>query len=283
MTDAPDLERRLLPFKAKGTPDEFWTVSRHRVSLADAEAGTDREKQHLALAALFAGRGFREGERDAERLKTTLELFRRAQSKGCFPEQLKTVESQVLNQVRLSGGAPEPETVGERAKKAFTDVAAYLLSDRAVFDAVSDDDAAWFDDKGVAATVRAGRGLFVRTGGDGWSRLVIRVLDRDDLVLRPAEYENLNASAEPVLLDVPSGVMSFGQPMAKPEECLEVAVAAGVYRVALHALKHGETWLAIAARTEATEATNEVPDGLVRYGRSRPGILEPGWPLIVCQ
>jgi hypothetical protein len=181
-----------------------------------------------------------------------------------------------LNQLRLSGGGSEPQIVGKKAKTVFTHVAMFLLSDGGAFDAISEESDAWSDDKGMAATVRAGRGLFICTGGDGWDRCEIRILDRDELVLLSAEYKNLTTSAEPVLLNVPSGAMRLGQPMAKPDECLEMKIEPGVYRVALHSLKYGEKCIAVAARTNLADANNTLPDASPRYGHNCPGILAPG-------
>ena len=60
MSEPDALERRLLPPKANGTPDELWLVVRRRASLVE-QADTKQGKQHLAMAALFAGRGFQAG------------------------------------------------------------------------------------------------------------------------------------------------------------------------------------------------------------------------------
>jgi hypothetical protein len=101
-------------------------------------------------------------------------------------------------------------------------------------------------------------------------------LDRDELVLLSGDYKNVTSSADPALLDVSLGVLRLGQPMAKADECLELKVEPGVYRIGLHSLKHGEKWIAVAARTDLAEATNTLPDSPPRYGHSLPGILATG-------
>jgi hypothetical protein len=269
----PDaLERRLLAPKAKGTPDQFWHVVTRRVSLVEG-ADTNRVKQHLAMAALFAGRGFQAGERDATRLTKYLAVFREAQTNQCFPVQLQATQARILNQLRTAGGNPEPEILAKKAKNVFTHVALYLISDGTSFDTISNDHGRWSDDKGMRATVQAGLGLFIHTGADGAIRLEVRVVDGDDLALGSREYETLSSSAEPVLLALPSGRFRLGQPLAKSDECLEVDVEAGVYRVALYNLSCGETCVVVAARTDLENALNQPPESEPRYGQSIGGIL----------
>jgi hypothetical protein len=273
MEEMDALERRLLPPKAKGTPDEFFLLATRRGSLAESEAGTDREQQHLALAAFFGGRAFQAGERDADRLSAFLALFRRAQAKQCFPLQLQIVQARIVNHLRVSGGASEPKVLTKKAKTVFTHVAMYMISDAHTFDEISDDDKQWSDDKGMQATVHAGQGLFISTGADGWVRHELRVVDGDDLALLSREYKDLSSSAEPVLLAVPSGVVRLGQPLANAEECLDVKVEPGVYRVAMYNLKYGEKCVIVANRTDLGNALNELPNGATRYGQSTAGIL----------
>ena len=112
-------------------------------------------KQHLALAALLAGRGFQAGERDTTRLTAYLALFREAQAKQCFPLQLQAIQARIINQLRISGGISEPEILAKKAKTVFTHVAMYLISDATNFETISNDDTRWFDDKGMRATVQA--------------------------------------------------------------------------------------------------------------------------------
>ncbi len=197
MSEPDALERRLLPPKAKGTPDELWLVVTRRASLVE-QADTKQGKQHLAMAALFAGRGFQAGERDATRLTEYLAVFREAQTNQCFPVQLQAIQSRIINQLRTAGGISEPEILAKKAKNVFTHVAMYLIGDGTSFDAISNDHGRWSDDKGMRATVQAGLGLFIYTGADGTIRLEVRVVDRDDLALGSREYENLSSSAEPV-------------------------------------------------------------------------------------
>ena len=58
-----------------------------------------------------------------------------------------------------------------------------------------------------------------------------------------------------------------------PEECLEVAVDPGVYRVALYSLDHGEACVVIAGRTDLESARNPPPASEPRHGQSIGGIL----------
>jgi hypothetical protein len=272
MSDLDALERRLLPPKAKGTPDEFWLVVTRRASLI--ERGDEREvKQHLAIAALLAGRGFQAGERDVARLTTYLALFREAQARQCFPSQLQSTQARIVSHLRTAGGIAEPEIVVKKAKNVFTHVAMYLVSDGSSFDTISNDHAHWSDDKGMRVTVQAGLGHFIYTGADGTIRLEVRIVDRDDLALGSREYKNMDASAEPALLAIPSGRFRAGQPGAKSEECLEVAVKPGVYRVALYSLSYGEKCVVVAARTDLESAMNPVLEFEPRYGQSVGGIL----------
>lgn len=202
------------------------------------------------MAALFAGRGFQAGERDATRLTTYLALFREAQAKQCFPLQLQAAQARIINQLRTAGGISEREILANKAKNVFTNVALYLMSDGASFDTISNDHGRWSDDKGMRATVQAGVGLFIYTGADGTIRLEARVVDA-----------------------LPSGRFRLGQPLAKSEECLEVDVDPGVYRVALYNLSYGEKCVVIAARTDLEIATNQQPESEPRYGQSIGGIL----------
>ncbi len=273
MSDPDALERRLLPPKAKGTPDEFWLVATRRASLVEGEGDDKRVKQHLAMAALFASRGFQAGERDTTRLTTYLALFREAQTKECFPLQLEPIRARILNELRVAGGISEPEILTKKAKDVFTHIAMYLISDAVSFDTISNDDTRWSDDKGMRATVQAGLGLFIYTGADGTTRHEVRVVDRDDLALGSREYKNLTSSCDPVLLALPSGRLRLGQPMAKSEDCLEVEVEPGVYRVALYNLSYGDKCVVIAARTDLESAMNQPPESEPRYGQSIGGIL----------
>lgn len=270
MSDADALERRLLPPKAKGTRDEFWQLATRRSSLAESEAGTHRESQHLALAALFAGRGFQAGERDSERLSAYLALFRRAQAKRCFPHQLKTVEARIRSELRVSASEAEPRVLTKKAKTLVTHVALYFVADAKTFDAISEDESLWSDDDGMRATVQSGRGVFIYTGSDGLVHHEIRLVD-GDLSLSPREYDMLTSSSEPVLLSVPSGVLRVGEPY--PVDPLELAVEPGVYRVALYNLDCGERCIIVAVRTPLADATNTLPEERARYGQSTPGIL----------
>ncbi len=77
-----------------------------------------------------------------------------------------------------------------------------------------------------------------------------------------------------VLLALPSGRIRLGQPLAKSEECLEVDVEAGVYRVALYNLSYGEKCVVVAARTDLESAVNQPPESEPRYGQSIGGILD---------
>ena len=149
----------------------------------------------------------------------------------------------------------------------------YLVSDATSFDAISNDEARWSDDKGMRATVQAGLGLFIHTGGDGTIRHEVRVLDRDDLALGSHEYKNLTSSAAPVLLALPSGRLRLGQPRGKTEECLDVEVEPGIYRVALYNLDYGKKCVVTAARVGLESAMNPVPEAEPRYGQSIGGIL----------
>jgi hypothetical protein len=284
MADPDALERRLLPPKAKGTPEEFWLVVTRRHSLAEG-ADAKQQKQHLALASLFAGRGFHAGERDATKLAKYLAVFRDAQAKQCFPVQLQATEARIVNELRTAEGISAPETLAKKAKNVFTDLAMYLLSDGNNFDTISNDDARWSDDRGMRGTVQAGLGLFIYTGADGTIRLEVRVVDGDELALGAREYKNLTSSAEPAILAVPSGRLRLGQPLATREECLEVAVEPGVYRVALYSLSYGEKCVVVAARTALGSAITQVrprplprieeqlPESPPRYGQSVGGIL----------
>ncbi|MBX3189684.1 MAG: hypothetical protein KF819_21850 [Labilithrix sp.] len=273
MSDLDALERRLLAPKAKGTPDELWLLVTRRASLAEGGGDAKQVKQHLAMAALFAGRGFKAGERDTARLTTYLALFREAQAKQCFPLQLQATEARIINELRAAGGISEPEILTKKAKSVFTHVALYLVSDETSFDTISHDDSRWADDEGMRATVQAGLGLFIYTGADGTTRHEVRVVDRDDLALGSREYKNLTSSSAPVLLALPSGRLRLGQPLAKRDECLEVEVEAGVYRVALYNLSNGEKCVVIAARTNLESALNQLPESEPRYGQSIGGIL----------
>lgn len=273
MSDPDPLERRLLPPRAKGTPDEFWVLVTRRASLVEGGGAAKQVKQHLAMASLFAGRGFQAGERDTTRLTKYLALFREAQAKQCFPLQLQATQARIINQLRTAGGISEPEILTKKAKNVFTHVAMYLISDGTNFDTISNDDTRWSDDKGMRATVQAGLGLFIYTGADGTIRHEVRVVDRDDLALGSREYKNLTSSSDAVLLAVPSGRLRLGQPLAKREECLEVEVEPGVYRVALYNLEYGEKCVVIAARTNLQSAMNQRPEAEPRYGQSIGGIL----------
>jgi hypothetical protein len=284
MSDPDALERRLLPPKAKGTPEEFWLVVTRRYSLVEG-ADPKHGKQHLAMAALFAGRGFQAGERDATRLTTYLAVFREAQAKQCFPAQLEATQARILNQLRTAGGISAPELLAKKAKNVFTHLAMYLVSDGNNFETISNDDGRWADDKGMRGTVQAGLGLFIYTGADGTIRLEVRVVDGESLALGPREYTNLASSTEPVVLAVPSGRLRLGQPLAMREECLEIAVEPGMYRVALYSLSCGERCVVVAARTDLGSARTQVrprplprieeqlPESEPRYGQSIGGIL----------
>lgn len=273
MSDPDALERRLLPPKAKGTPDEFWLVVTRRASRVEGGGDAKQVKQHLAMAALFAGRAFQAGERDTARLTKYLALFREAQAKQCFPLQLQATQARIIDQLRTAAGVSEPEIVAKKAKNVFTHVAMYLISDGTNFETISNDDSRWSDDKGMRATVQAGLGLFIHTGADGTTRLEVRIVDRDDLALSSRDYKNLTSSSDPVWLALPSGRLRLGQPLAKREDCLEVEVEPGVYRIALYNLSDGEKCVVLAARTNLESALNPLPESEPRYGQSIGGIL----------
>ncbi len=250
MSDPDALERRLLPPKAKGTPEEFWLVVTRRYSLVEG-ADPKHGKQHLAMAALFAGRGFQAGERDATRLTTYLAVFREAQATQCFPAQLEATQARILNQLRTAGGISAPELLAKKAKNVFTHLAMYLVSDGNNFETISNDDGRWADDKGMRGTVQAGLGLFIYTGADGTIRLEVRVVDGESLALGPREYTNLASSTSRSyspfhragsVLDSPSRRVKSASRLLWSPECTGWRCTASRAGSGASSWQHAPTW-----------------------------------------
>lgn len=260
-----DLERRLMARKARGSADEFWLLATRRAQLATVAPDGGQAKQHLALAAIFAGRGVSAGERLEERLAAYVHMFERAHSHRCLAEALRPTWTRAATTLRNLRGGAEPRITHKKAKTIGTDIAMFMVCDAESFEDLSDP-AHSFGDHAIDATTRSGRALFISTSCDGATRHEIRIADGAEPSLLDKELKKLTSSTNPQLLHVSSGTIRVGAPGASRHQCLELEAQPGTYRVALHNLGLGTKVDIVACRTDLALASNESPEFLSTDG-----------------
>ena len=206
MTDVRALEARLASDPGSGSSGDFDRLARHYWRQARDESDYRARQKLLKRSSHYVGHAFDLGIESTEDRRLYMDIVRDAARVHTFPQGERRKLARITARWLSSTGADQHRVVARAKGKVALETATFALGDVGLVTPLSDQPSIegqmveWMDQ---------GQRLCFGTGYDGLLPCELRMIDGQEPVLAPKEYNKLASSTPTLVLAAPTGQIAL--------------------------------------------------------------------------